>query len=116
MPRPWDSLLPDLAAASALASPTDFRGKARALSTLKYVIRALRTKRFIVDAPSGVSAFSPTELADISRSIDDDRSNLYRQEKALLGPIRAEWEQNFAALLAHGQVNILVKTKELSVN
>jgi hypothetical protein len=52
-PRPWASLLADLAAAAAVDSAVPLPAKARALTTLKHVLRALRNKRFVMEAPSG---------------------------------------------------------------
>ena len=55
VPRPWQSLLPDLVAAAALESPVAPEAKSRALTALKYILRALRSKRFIIEAPLGHS-------------------------------------------------------------
>jgi hypothetical protein len=101
-PLPWESLLSDLAGAAAVESPVPLAGKVRALSTLKLVLRALRGKRFVIEAPGGVSSLSSAELEEMSRRVDDARSLLFQQVKALLGTLRSQWEGNFSALVSMG--------------
>ena len=54
-PRPWHNLLPNLAAAAAIESSVPIQAKSRALSAIKYILRALRSKRFIIEAPTGMT-------------------------------------------------------------
>ena len=57
-PGQWPSLLSDLGGAAAWGSPMHAVAKLRMLFTLKNVLRALRSKRFVVEAPSSVAGLS----------------------------------------------------------
>lgn len=57
-PGKWTTLLGDLAGAGAWAGPVPGPGKLRALFTLKNVLRALKGKRFVVEAPASVAGLS----------------------------------------------------------
>jgi len=54
-PRPWPSLLPDLVSAAAMESHVPLQAKSRALMALKFVLRALRSKRFIIEPVPGTT-------------------------------------------------------------
>ena len=101
VPRPWSTLIADLATASAVESSTPVASKVRALTTLKYLVRALRSKRFILEVPEGVS--SSHDIDALSSIVDRDRTTMNQQLKALLRPLRQQWEHNFSALLQQGQ-------------
>ena len=58
-PGQWPSLLSDLGGAAAWGSPMHAVAKQRMLFTLKNVLRALCSKRFVVEAPSSVGGLSP---------------------------------------------------------
>ena len=58
-PGQWPTLLSDLGGAAAWGSPMHAVAKLRMLFTLKNVLRALRSKRFVVEAPSSVAGLSP---------------------------------------------------------
>ncbi len=103
VPRPWEALLPELAGAAAAEAPTPTAAKRRALVALKYVLRALRGKRFVLEAPAGVAALTSADMAAAARAIDDERALMFRLAKGLLGPLRAQWAANFSALLARGE-------------
>ena len=57
-PGQWPSLLSDLGGAAAWGSPMPAVAKLRMLFTLKNVLRALRSKRFVVEAPASVAGLS----------------------------------------------------------
>ena len=57
-PGQWPSLLSALAGAAAWTSPLQPAAKLRALFALKNVLRALRSKRFVVEAPEAVAGLS----------------------------------------------------------
>lgn len=97
VPRPWESLIPDLANAAAVESPVPMPAKVRALTALKYLLRALRSKRFVMEVPSELS--TADDLEALSQQVDNDRATMHRQTKALLGVLRQQWEGNFGALL-----------------
>lgn len=127
VPRPWGSLLPELASAAAMESPILVGAKSRALTALKYVLRALRSKRFIIERPPGITmGFGDgkltialvrlqcprpslaeqhpplslhADLEALSNQIDEDRRAMVRMSKELLSAIRSQWEGNFTALL-----------------
>jgi hypothetical protein len=98
VPRPWDSLIPDLANASTIESPgVPIESKVRALTTLKYLLRALRSKRFVMEFRDDYS--SPQDIDAMSRQVDKDRSVMFEQARSLLGVLRQQWEGNFSALI-----------------
>ena len=97
VPRPWESLIPDLSNAAAIESPIPMQSKVRALTTLKYLLRALRSKRFVMEVPNELS--TADDLEALSQQVDNDRATMHRQAKALLGLLRQQWEGNFSALL-----------------
>lgn len=101
VPRPWSSLLPDLANAAAVDSPIYLGFKTRALTALKYVLRSLRTKRFVIESPNGRPS-TTEELEVLGEAIDADRATMFRHAKDLLGVLRAQWHGNFTVLLQRG--------------
>jgi hypothetical protein len=101
VPRPWDTLLPDLSTASTIQHPSPWKSKFRALLALKHVLRALRTKRFIIEAPvqGSLGLLTPNQLESLGEALDHDRTTMYQQSKALLSILRVQWEGNFDSLL-----------------
>lgn len=115
VPRPWNSLLLDLSTASTIQHPSPWQSKFRALLALKHVLRALRTKRFIIEAPvqGSLGMLTPNQLESLGEALDSDRTTMYQQSKALLSTLRVQWEGNFDALLrgesgweAHGKLAV----------
>ena len=51
-PTHWPTLLTQLAEASAFEGPTSLAIKRRALRALKHVVKALRNKRIVAEAPT----------------------------------------------------------------
>lgn len=101
VPRPWGTLLPDLSTASTIQHPSPWQSKFRALLALKHVLRALRTKRFIIEAPvqGSLGLLTPNQLESLGEALDHDRTTMYQQSKALLSILRVQWEGNFESLL-----------------
>lgn len=97
VPRPWTNLLKDLMEFSSLGFSSLFIIKKRALKALKFTIRGLRSKRFIIPSPRqgpGVSF----QLQQAGDEIDADRAQLFSFSRSLLLTLRKEWELNFSSL------------------
>ncbi|KAL4518028.1 hypothetical protein Ndes2526A_g01512 [Nannochloris sp. 'desiccata'] len=97
VPRPWESLIPILATASTVESGEISNSKVRALSTLKYVLRALRSKRFVMEFRDDYS--TAQDIDAMSKQVDKDRALMFQQARSLLGVLRQQWEGNFSSLL-----------------
>jgi len=98
VPRPWETLLPMLSLESLVESGGENpKFKVRALSTLKYVVRALRSKRFILEFRNDYS--TAQDIESMSRQVDKDRTFMFQQARTLLRVLRQEWEGNFSSLL-----------------
>ncbi|KAL4857828.1 Importin-11 [Chlorella vulgaris] len=103
VPQPWEGLLPDLMAAAAEESPVAPAGKQRALTTLKHVLQALRGKKFVISTPTDARLLTEQEFEELADGIQRQRLQLEQQCKALLAPLRMQWEQHTAALLGGGE-------------
>ena len=96
-PGEWGSLLQELADAAAWAAPTTLEAKGRALLALKNVVRALRSKRIVVEGRKG------EDLQPLADRIAQERTLMNQRAESILAPMVAEWEQNFAATLQVGR-------------
>ncbi|EIE26982.1 ARM repeat-containing protein [Coccomyxa subellipsoidea C-169] len=97
-PSEWGTLLADLTQAAAWETgATTFRGKERALFTLKNVIRALRGKRIVVEAPRSNGSMSPQDLKPLADRIAAERAAMNERARATFPPVAAEWRAHFAA-------------------
>lgn len=127
-PAEWPSLLAELLQAASFSSRVPVPGKRRALRALKHVMRALRSKRFVAEAPPqhregrisrecndpaplshalrpatiGISAEATTlliaDLIPLASRIVEQRKLLNHQVEAAFRMVKDIWEQNFAAL------------------
>ncbi len=97
-PRPWESLIPDLANASIVENPGVLvEYKLRALKTLKYLATSLRSKRFVMEFKDDSS--TAQDLDAMSRQVDKDRALMFQQARSLLAVVRQQWEGNISSLL-----------------
>ncbi|KFM27585.1 Importin-11 [Auxenochlorella protothecoides] len=89
VPRPWDSLVGDLAASAGMDSPTSLESKLRSLRALKHCVRGLKGKRFAIDTPNILMSLSDNAVTALTSQIDTDRGQLAAQLKALLPSMQA---------------------------
>ncbi|KAL4448640.1 hypothetical protein ABPG75_005859 [Micractinium tetrahymenae] len=102
VPQPWPTLLPDLIAAAAEDSPVDPAAKRRALTALKHILQALRNKKFVISTTRDARLLTEEEFELLASGVQQQRTQLDSQCKALLAPLRQQWEGHTAALLAGG--------------
>ncbi|KAL6783825.1 hypothetical protein ACKKBG_A03665 [Auxenochlorella protothecoides x Auxenochlorella symbiontica] len=100
VPRPWDSLVGDLAASAGMDSPTSLESKLRSLRALKHCVRGLKGKRFAIDTPNILMSLSDNAVTALTSQIDTDRGQLAAQLKALLPSMQAGWQASLGPFLA----------------
>ena len=95
-PGEWGSLLQDLAEMASWGAPSVPEAKGRALLALKNVVRALRSKRIVVEGRKG------EDLQPLAERITQERTLMNQRAESILGAMVSEWEQHFAATLQVG--------------
>ncbi|KAK9865409.1 hypothetical protein WJX84_004910 [Apatococcus fuscideae] len=122
-PSHWPGLLSDLAIACMPDSPVAFSGRERAMLALKHVLRALRSKRIVIETPRPNSGqLSPQGLRPLADRITHERQQINASAESVFMPLRQVWEAGMTALMqreenweakAHVAVRALSALKEL---
>ncbi|KAK9845638.1 hypothetical protein WJX84_002303, partial [Apatococcus fuscideae] len=100
-PAHWPSLLTDLASACMPDSPVPLPGRERAMLALKHVLRALRSKRIVVETPRPNSGhMSPQGLRPLADRITQERQQINSSAESIFMPLRQIWEGLFSTFLA----------------
>ncbi|KAL0029584.1 hypothetical protein WJX79_006026 [Trebouxia sp. C0005] len=103
-PAKWPTLLSDLTSAAWWvedgATQAKIEQNDRALFTLKHVVRAVKSKRIVVETsgPSGGSV-STAELKPLADKIAHERKMLNTKAEEIFPILRQQWQQHFIAFM-----------------
>ncbi|DBA91518.1 TPA: hypothetical protein ACH3X1_003140 [Trebouxia sp. C0004] len=103
-PAKWPTLLSDLTSAAWWvddgATQTKIEQNDRALFTLKHVVRAVKSKRIVVETsgPSGGSV-STAELKPLADKIAHERKMLNTKAEEIFPILHQQWQQHFIAFM-----------------
>ncbi|KAK9829330.1 hypothetical protein WJX72_005222 [[Myrmecia] bisecta] len=103
-PGHWPLLLRELWAAACWDAPSSPAAKQRALVTLKNVVRALRSKRIVIETPTPSGGqMSAADLQYYQQRITQERNVLNSETEAVFPLMRHEWQVHMAMVIQGGQ-------------